>query len=167
MSKFQQIPDELHPDLVEFLEYWWAKRAGNRIPTRSAVDPADIHHLLSGICLLELLYHDETLERVRFKLAGTEIYRMAGRELTGHYVDDVAPAELYGEIEAQFLWMIKAMEPTYRRFRWPNPARSEFVYERVLAPLGEPDMKPSHFIGMHVTTCPGYYRDPGLEFPVA
>ena len=149
MHDFEFVPRDLHPRLQKFLDYWLAKRGERRMPPRESIDPDEIRELLPGICLLQIAYQGKEVDRVKFRLAGTEIYDMAGFEVTGRYVDQIVPAETYSAIHQQFQWIAEHGEPMYRRFTWHASPVTGVVYERVLAPLGPPQGPPCHFIGMH------------------
>ncbi len=141
---------EVLPDLLqEFLGYWDSKRGDRELPARSDIDPADIKHMLPGICILDIEYNDTGFNRARFRLAGTEIIEMAGFEVTGHYVDEIVAEEIYQEIQEQFKGLVSSNKPSYRRFRWPGSPRE---YERVMVPVGEPGSRPKQLIGMHIIT---------------
>lgn len=149
MHDFERVPQVLHPRLQRFLDYWLKKRGDRRMPTREDVDPTEIQPLLPGICLLDIHYQGEAVDRVRFRLAGTEIYEMAGFEVTGRFIDQIMPSERYAEVHRQFSWIVEHKEPVYRRFTWHASPVTGVVYERILAPLGPPEGRVSHFIGMH------------------
>ena len=66
-------PDRIHPDLEEFLKNWRFKKEARDIPARRSINPQDIPHLLRGICMLELNYGGEDIERIKFRLADTQL----------------------------------------------------------------------------------------------
>lgn len=145
------IPDRIHPDLEEFLKYWRSRKEARDIPARRNIDPQDIPHLLRGICILEINYDGEDIERVKFRLAGTQLYEMAGKELTGSYVDEVVPPDIYPEIATQFQWIVENRQPCFRRFQWRHGPLPKITYERVMAPIAsDNDDCIQQLIGMHV-----------------
>ena len=77
------IPDRIHSDLEEILKCWRFKKEARDIPARRSINSQDIPHLLRGICILEINYDGEDIERIKFCLAGTKLSEMAGKELTG------------------------------------------------------------------------------------
>jgi hypothetical protein len=42
--------------VLEFHDYWLARRGSRRFPRRADIEPTDIPHLLSGIVLLDVYY---------------------------------------------------------------------------------------------------------------
>jgi hypothetical protein len=75
------------PNLQALFEYWDRKRAGEAMPNRNIIDPIEIGpKLLPGIVLYEGI---QPGERVRYRLAGTEIANQFGRDPTGKYLDDI------------------------------------------------------------------------------
>ncbi|HVJ41916.1 MAG TPA: PAS domain-containing protein [Dongiaceae bacterium] len=73
--------------LERLLAYWQSKRAGRPWPLRADIDPAEIKSLLSHIMLVDI---SRDPFRVRYRLVGTEIARVAHFDFTGHYLDQLA-----------------------------------------------------------------------------
>ena len=73
MHNQTRIPDRIHPDLEEFIKYWRFKKEAGDIPARRGIDPQNIPHLLRSICILEINYDSEDIERIKFRLAGTQL----------------------------------------------------------------------------------------------
>lgn len=142
-------PDTLAPELAEFLDYWRLKRGNRALPHRSDIEPTEIPHLLHGICILEIGYADDDVDRVRFRLAGTDLFTMIGYEVTGRYVDEVMAPSAYVEVRKQFDNVIRTLQPAFRRFTWPHGPYPDVIYERVMAPLGSEGGRPDYLIGMH------------------
>lgn len=143
------LPEAVHADLEAFLNYWHSKRGPRLMPARDDIRPEEIRRLLPGICLLDLDYRAGHLERLRFRLAGTALYDMIGRDVTGLCLHDIIPPPVYRRVRHQFTQIIADGRPRYRRITWPRGPRPHVVYERILAPLGPPDGAPTMFIGMH------------------
>jgi hypothetical protein len=75
----------LHPKLSILYDYWDSIRADKDMPCRRDLDPLDIPGLLPNIILLDV--EDDPL-RFRFRLYGTAVSTIRGRDLTGHYMDE-------------------------------------------------------------------------------
>jgi len=63
----------------ELFAYWTKQRGGRPAPERGDIDPAAIRHALGDIFILASDFVDEQ----RFRLAGTRICALFGRELKG------------------------------------------------------------------------------------
>ncbi len=78
-----------HPSLQELYRYWHAIRPGDALPGRQHLDPIDLPGFLPQLWLVDV---QREPFRLRYRLAGTRICELAGRELTGSWLDEVHPA---------------------------------------------------------------------------
>lgn len=84
-------PDEIgqfkcrSPVLAKILGYWDRKRGERRCPGRADIDPTEIKPLLPHVMLVDI----EQPFRVRYRLVGTEITRVARFDFTGRYLDEL------------------------------------------------------------------------------
>jgi hypothetical protein len=77
--------DVRSPKLRRLFDYWDAKRAGNPLPSRAAIDPLDFSYVLANVALVDVL-RDPL--RYRFRVVGTEIVNRDGTDLTGKSTED-------------------------------------------------------------------------------
>ncbi|MDB5477480.1 MAG: hypothetical protein JWP49_2991 [Phenylobacterium sp.] len=70
----------------ELFAYWASRRQGARLPGRRDLDPGDIKRLLPTLSLIDVVR--EPLD-FRIRLAGTGLYDVYGREITGRGLSDV------------------------------------------------------------------------------
>jgi hypothetical protein len=68
-----------HSSSRELYAYWNARRGTRPAPARADIDPSAIRHSLSDIFILAADFVDEQ----RFRLAGTRVCALFGRELKG------------------------------------------------------------------------------------
>jgi hypothetical protein len=68
-----------HPSTQAVFEYWDRKRGGRPAPARAEVDPTEIRHALGDTFMLAADFVDQ----LRFRLAGTRICALFGREIKG------------------------------------------------------------------------------------
>lgn len=71
----------------ELYAYWSSLKAGAALPIRRRLDPGDMKRLLPAISLIDVT-HGEPLD-YRFRLAGTGLYNIYGREITGRRLGEV------------------------------------------------------------------------------
>jgi len=64
-------------------EHWNRQRCGRSAPTRSEIDPAVIRHALGDTFMLAA----DFIEGIRFRLAGTRVCALFGREVKGELFD--------------------------------------------------------------------------------
>ena len=76
---------------------------------------------------------------------------MAGKELTGSYVDEVVPPDIYPEIATHFQWIVENRQPCFRRFQWRHGPLPKVTYEMGMAPIAsDNDDCIQKVNGMHV-----------------
>jgi hypothetical protein len=68
----------------ELYAYWASLRQGPRLPARRDIDPAGFKRLLPSITLTDVLGGE-----FRIRLAGTALYPVYGREITGRTLAEV------------------------------------------------------------------------------
>lgn len=70
----------------ELYAYWAGLRTGPRLPARGDIKPEDFKRLLPTVSLIDV--RRDPLD-FRLRLAGTGLYSVYGREITGRGLDDV------------------------------------------------------------------------------
>lgn len=82
----------------EMFAYWASRRQGGRLPGRDAINPGHFKRHLPTISLIDVIGEDR---EYRLRLAGTGLYGVYGREITGQCLDDVyaGPAADYWRTE--------------------------------------------------------------------
>jgi hypothetical protein len=78
----------------ELYSYWASLRKGSRLPARTDIHPRDFKRLLPTVSLIEV--DRESLD-FRVRLAGTGLYGVYGREITGR-----AFSEIYNTAAAEY-----------------------------------------------------------------
>ena len=71
----------------ELFAYWNSLRADAAVPPRGRLDPGGMTRLLPTVSLIEVLQGDGLDYRIR--LAGTGLYNVYGREITGQLLSEV------------------------------------------------------------------------------
>ncbi|HLZ76485.1 PAS domain-containing protein [Phenylobacterium sp.] len=74
----------------ELFAYWASLRDGARLPGRAHLDPGGIKRLLPTISLIEVTADPRSAAAdFRMRLAGTGLYGVYGREITGKRLGDI------------------------------------------------------------------------------
>jgi hypothetical protein len=75
----------------ELFAYWASLRDGARLPGRRHLDPAPIKRLLPTVSLIDVIAEPlgEAPAEFRMRLAGTALYGVYGREITGKRLCDI------------------------------------------------------------------------------
>ncbi len=71
----------------ELFAYWASRREGGRLPGRRQIHPADFKRHLPTVSLIDVRHRPARDYRLR--LAGTGLYGVYGREITGLRLEDV------------------------------------------------------------------------------
>jgi hypothetical protein len=82
-----------HPRLHAFVALWQAAiPAGHRIPSRGDFTPELLRDYLPYLIIIDM---DDGRQRYRFRLVGTEVVAMNGRDGTGKWLDELySPADM-------------------------------------------------------------------------
>ena len=72
--------------------YWSSLRAGGRLPSRAQLDPHQLKQLLPTVSLIDVVRENGAV-RFRQRLAGTGLYSVYGREITGRSLEEVYSGE--------------------------------------------------------------------------
>lgn len=71
----------------ELFAYWSSLRADAPVPPRQRLDPADMKRLLPTVSLIEVARGE--VDDYRVRLAGTGLYNVYGREITGRRLSEI------------------------------------------------------------------------------
>ena len=70
----------------ELFAYWASRRDGGLLPARTSIHPSHFKRHLPTISLIDVLSEPRDY---RLRLAGTGLYSVYGREITGHKLEEV------------------------------------------------------------------------------
>ena len=73
----------------EVFAYWSSLRRDGRLPGRADISPHDLKRLLPTVSLIDVVRDASGEKSYRQRLAGTGLYSVYGREITGRTLDDV------------------------------------------------------------------------------
>ncbi|HEX3367160.1 PAS domain-containing protein [Phenylobacterium sp.] len=73
----------------ELFAYWASLREGARLPGRANLDPAPIKRLLPTVSLIDVDKSPQGTAEFRMRLAGTALYGVYGREITGKRLSEI------------------------------------------------------------------------------
>ncbi len=78
------------PEQQAVFDYWRSKCRGGALPTRGDIDPSELAPYLPTVSLLDV--KDDGLKNTfQFRLAGTGLYDVYSREITGSRLTDLPP----------------------------------------------------------------------------
>ena len=73
----------------ELFAYWASRRRGSRLPSRDGIHPSDFKRYLPTVSLIDVVGNPRNY---RLRLAGTGLYGVYGREITGRTLDEIYSA---------------------------------------------------------------------------
>ena len=135
------LPSEAsEAEFRELLSYWQSKLAPGRLPGRQHIDPTELQpRHLSQLLLLDVVEAapPKLRRRYRFRVAGTGFSAIAGRDVTGHYYDEIgAPERTLPVIRALDL-VVERKAPVYLSGRLSIPAQDYIWVKRLGLPLAK------------------------------
>jgi hypothetical protein len=138
---------ECTSEKVKRLHDYWVQLCGARsMPARRDIDALEIWTLLPFIHVSE--WHRNP-DRVRYRIAGTEVVASIGREISGHWLTDfhTDPADI-AETMALYRQVIARRAPVIGRTYGSMQRLGVDSFEWILCPLSEDGSAVTHFIGL-------------------
>lgn len=127
--------------LQALLDYWLSKRGPRRCPDKTDIDPTEIGPLLPHIILLDAAPPGGEF---RYRLAGTRVTQMVGREVRGltqrelhGNPSDPAMVQGIARIEAEYAWVARAFAGGFRTSQLAVPGRDHVQLARLILPLSD------------------------------
>lgn len=154
---WQPVPAQLPDSPIRFLlDYWTSLKPADDIPLASAISPLEMRPALGHILLIDLL---EDGWNGRFRLYGTKIAEMYGRDMTGRLLSDIDGGNY---ISVFFRALNRAIslrrQPVYSHHE-PPPHVSVKSWRRLALPLAGEDGRVARLM---VGNVPGDWRPPSL-----
>lgn len=100
------------PRLRRLYQHWHGLRAGRPLPSPTQFDILAVPQLMGHVHVLEV--HGDP-PRFRFRLFGTRVAEVGGRDLTGKWVDDIEPPSWAAAVQAAFRAPLARRMPCYSR----------------------------------------------------
>lgn len=124
--------DIIDTDLRELFLYWSGKHNGGRLPSRADLDPVHIPRLLPHVMLWDVLA--DPLD-FRVRLAGTEICRRFGEELTGRLLREIDMDGKTELIHSQYSQAARTGRPRLDSQEYERHDGRYMHYVRLILPL--------------------------------
>jgi len=134
----------------ELFDYWRACAKGNPLPSRSSISPAAIPSLLPGISILDA---SEKAEEIIYRVAGTRLREIFGKEVTGRSVFDLEFGEKRNYWMAVYRKVIQERVPMQGAIKGPVVDRDHVVLFWMRLPLSD-DSRTVNKILCHDVTLP-------------
>ena len=127
-------PEIQNGKLKQLLKYWTTISPDHRLPARTNIDPIQIPALLPNVMLVDV---EQPATRFRFRLVGSAIVKLLGKDCKGSYVDEIrlSDEEDLEDILADYLAVLTTSAPICKRRSVMTADNRQFLYERLLLPL--------------------------------
>jgi hypothetical protein len=114
----------------EMFAYWASRRQGGQLPGRAAIHPQHFKRHLPTISLIDVLAEPRDY---RLRLAGTGLYSVYGREITGRTLEDVyaPPAAAYWRAELDKIVDSKRPGVGVHNLAWRGAAHLSILWLRM------------------------------------
>ncbi|MBS0298207.1 MAG: PAS domain-containing protein [Proteobacteria bacterium] len=112
----------------ELFAYWASRRKGSALPGRRDIDPAGFKRHLPTISLI-----DFRQDVFRVRLAGTGLYGVYGREITGLTLDQIYPGPEAAEWRSRLMRVVTGAKPVVgvHSLAWRGASRLSLVWLRL------------------------------------
>ncbi|WPZ32839.1 PAS domain-containing protein [Thalassobaculum sp. OXR-137] len=138
------------PIVRDAYAYWAGKRRGCLLPARADIDPVDIPRLLPHVSLVE---REAATGRYRYRLFGSALVEILGREPTGKYLDEIYPDFESSESRRYRDQVFEMGKPSHRIGRPSLRFPKDFVsVERLYLPLAEDGRRVNMVMGVLVSS---------------
>jgi hypothetical protein len=153
------LPPDCHSDVQALYAYWDRKRGGRSMPSRDDIDPIEIAGLLSQIFMVDVQNEGRDLT---YRLFGTGLVALFGRELTGRPVGEGQLTHVAEEARARYRAIARDRRPFFHQARLREPCNDFTDVERLILPLSPNDVRVDIMIGMVV---PVRWQAPHIVVP--
>ena len=122
------------PEQLQLYDYWRSKSQERAMPSRSDIRPGDIPRLLPQLSLIDV---EREPKRYRIRLAGTRLYDIYEREITGAYVDQLDWGDKAGYWAAAYRRVSESARPAQGIVRSPFMSKDHLVQFWLRLPLSD------------------------------
>jgi hypothetical protein len=122
------------PEQRELYDYWVACAGQRGIPARADIHPSHFPRLLPSVSLIDVERHPT---RYRFRLAGTQLYAVFDREVTGTYVDELDWGDRWDYWLSAYRRVVEAARPAQGIVRAPHRGKDHLVQFWLRLPLSD------------------------------
>jgi len=118
--------------LVAMLELWQSKVRGNVLPSRQDFSFAELKDHLGWLVLVDV---ERDPQRFCYRLIGSNITELAGRDVTGHYFDELYTPDIAQSATASYRRIVATRRPTRVSASLHHASRGYLTFEAIDLPL--------------------------------
>ena len=144
------VPADLDDPLIRrMFDYWMGKFHGRCLPSRRDIDPVEIPQLLGHINIIAVIRTPQAM-RFQYRLWGTKVTELYGRDYTGRFLDDVISPARLDEIRSVFEAVVATKEPHFWQTPVPAENRDFVSNRRLLLPLSSDGVFVDNLLGFMI-----------------
>jgi len=144
LDAFPHVADER---LRSLLRHWLDRRGDALVPPRSAIDAAGLRPILARVWICDFLPQER---RFRMRLAGEEINRTYGRNITHCYFEDIITPTLLDDVMRRYLRVVEEPAILHCSGHIYLASDRSHVGGRLVLPLADDDGAVVHVIGASI-----------------
>lgn len=118
----------------EMFTYWASRRLGGKLPGRCAIHPDHFKRHLPTVSLIDVIRDAETGARsYRQRLAGTGLYSVYGREITGRTLEEVYSPEAVAYWQTELDKVVESRRPGvgFHSLAWRGAQHASILWLRL------------------------------------
>ncbi|WP_370152942.1 PAS domain-containing protein [Ferrovibrio sp.] len=136
--------NRLTPGAQDLLRHWQAGRAPNSdaaLPLRAAFDPLILRRFLGNLLIVDIERTRPGVpaqtgdSRFRYRLIGTDVVELSGRDMTGRYFEDVYDPVALAEMRYCFGWVADSRRPARVFGTFRHAHRAFMTFDALFLPV--------------------------------
>ncbi len=141
--------------ICRLVRYWRSRCAEGRLPARADIDPVALPYILPNIFLMDVRREEELHRRFRFRLFGTELARVHGRDLTGRTFHEALEPEPADGAVRHAMRVVEERIPLFVAGKTLYVRNKEWLnFENCMLPLQDEGGAVNMILGATVYTMP-------------
>jgi hypothetical protein len=114
----------------ELYAYWASRRQGARLPGRASIHPAHFKRHLPTVSLIDVIREPRDY---RLRLAGTGLYSVYGREITGMRLEDIYASQAAAYWRGELDKVVEQKKPAagFHNMAWRGAAHLSILWLRL------------------------------------
>ena len=135
-----------HPEHRALFEHWMEHRRGDLAPLRSSFDPLAFHRSMPRMAIIERGGSAES-PSFRYRLAGTEIVRRAGRDPTGMAFEELYEGAYLETANRTYREIIESGQAHFSHRIYPTGEDAGYLYyDRLILPYSSDGSAVDQFV---------------------
>lgn len=139
--------DEDDPRFRFLWDFWNGRRQDGRLPPRAILDPLELRPVLGNLNIIAVERDGDGL-RFIYRLWGTRIASIYGRDLTGRYLGDAESGSDLSASRSVHESVARTGVPHYWRRPLPFAHRGYVGYRRLLLPFARDGRTVDHLVAL-------------------